>query len=203
MSLNIHEAEQIKIEKDQYRRHYRKMRENLTKEDIAQSGAGILKTVTKLKEYTDCSCIAIYYSFKNEIDTLGIIEHALLNKKKVLLPKITDNKMNFYKINALSECAPGTMSIPEPVSTLPERVFDAPHTLLFMPGIVFNKNFQRIGFGGGYYDRFLKENRHQFKKIIALAYTFQVIEEELPVEPFDICPDMILTPERIYTNEKK
>ncbi len=199
---NDRNTAKTELSKSEYRVLYRKMREELTTEDAMLAGQKILDLVLTLPEYKDSNCIAVYYSVKNEISTLGIIENAFSSGKQVVLPKIKEKNMDFYEITSLDDLLPGAMSIPEPAAKLPALLKKEQNPILFLPGIVFNKKFHRIGFGGGYYDRYLEKNRTKFRKIIALAYTFQVIEDDLPIEPFDVCPDMILTPERIFINEK-
>ena len=107
--------------------------------------------------------------------------------KKVAVPKIYGDEMRFIYLPDLSQVEKGYSGIPEPVADGPEG--DDPTALVLMPGIAFDKEGHRIGYGGGFYDKFLaKEPGHP---TVALCYDFQVVKE-LPTEEFDIPVDLVL-----------
>ena len=130
--------------------------------------------------------ILIYVSFNDEVDTIKIIEY-LLKYKEVAVPKIENNKMNFYLINSLSELSPGTFNILEP--TTKNVLTDFSNTICITPGICFSKDKYRLGYGKGYYDRFIKEN-HLYQ--IGLCYQACLLDK-IPHDYYDQKVDEIIT----------
>ena len=130
--------------------------------------------------------ILIYVSFNYEVDTIKIIEY-LLKYKEVAVPKIENNKMNFYLINNLSELSPGTFNILEPTT---KRVLtDFSNAICITPGICFSKDKYRLGYGKGYYDRFIKEN---YLYQIGLCYQVCLLDK-IPHDYYDQKVDEIIT----------
>lgn len=130
--------------------------------------------------------ILIYVSFNDEVDTIKIIEY-LLKYKEVAVPKIENNKMNFYLINSLSELSFGTFNILEP--TTKKVLTDFSNTICITPGICFSKDKYRLGYGKGYYDRFIKEN-HLYQ--IGLCYQACLLDK-IPHDYYDQKVDEIIT----------
>lgn len=137
--------------------------------------------------------ILIYYSKKNEIDTTSIITFALDFGYRVYIPKIIDNQMYFYEIKSLNNVKKGIYNIMEPVSNITPPNID--NTICIIPGISYDKNYNRLGYGGGYYDRFLK-NYHGIK--IGLCYD-ELLIDKIPTEKTDIPVDIIITNKKVLT----
>ena len=131
------------------------------------------------------------------VKTTPIIREAFRLNKTVAIPKIINHSMEFYKINSLEEVARGTFNILEPTTT--ERVTDKKGVMI-MPGVAFDRCCHRIGYGKGFYDRYLKN----FPELItiALAYECQIVDS-IAYEPHDICPQYIFTECQIYTKRSE
>lgn len=145
--------------------------------------------------YKNAQDIFIYVSFGSEVDTHKIINRALKDKKNVYVPKTDMNKkeMIAVKIHSLSELNVDSYGILAPVNvdkTLIANKFD----IIVMPGVAFDKLGNRIGYGGGYYDKYIKNNIRATKKI-ALAYEEQIIER-IESEIHDIKVDYIISPKK-------
>ena len=124
------------------------------------------------------------------METAEILKYCLKEGKAVYCPRVTGKEMDFYRISAVEELAAGFHGILEPPGA-PERLFrPGKKALMVMPGVVFDRQHHRIGYGGGYYDRYLQGL--QGIVTAALAFSFQVVEE-IPAEPHDIRPQIILT----------
>ncbi len=146
-------------------------------------GSGIL---------SDAGCVYCYYSTKEEVDTTGLMQTLLLSGKKVACPRVEKGEISFYLINALTDCCPGFRGICEPVTEC-EKAEDE-KALVILPGLAFSTDGDRIGYGGGYYDRFLaSEPMHA---TVALAYPFQVVRS-LPADINDFRAGYIITPDEI------
>ena len=173
--------------KDELRKVIRGYRRSLSQEEAAIKSIAILNKLFETEQYKNAECIYCYIDFRNEVKTMPLIRKALKDGKRVAAPKITNKQMEFYYITGYSDLKEGTFGILEPFNCELASETDA---LMIMPGIAFDRGNHRIGFGGGYYDKYLERENTHFK--IALAYHFQVFSQ-IPFESHDICPDMILT----------
>lgn len=140
--------------------------------------------------------ILCYAGYGREVDTLGILKDCLEQGREVYCPLVSGRDMEFYRIFSVKELQSGFHGIWEPPEREAERYVPKEHGhisrmgLMVMPGVVFDRSRHRIGYGGGYYDRYLQ--RVPGMPVLALAFGFQ-IREEIPYEEHDICPHMILT----------
>lgn len=152
----------------------------------------ILKKLLQNEFYKKADVIFTYISFGGEVDTIKFIEKALSDGKTICVPRVISKKegMEAYEISSLNDLEKGFYGILEPKG---ESKFISPlHIdLIVMPGVAFDKANGRIGYGGGFYDRFLKRVTAETIKI-ALAYTFQIFDS-IPTEEFDEKADFIIT----------
>ena len=130
-----------------------------------------------------------YYPYNYEIDILKILEKFEKKNFIVTLPKIKKNsQMNFFQWSTNDPLVINKFGIPEPISEMVKY----PDVLL-VPLVAFDKNFNRIGYGGGFYDRYIKKIRNQKKVLtIGFAYSFQKVKE-IPINNYDIKLDIIIT----------
>ena len=137
--------------------------------------------------YRNASCIYGYLPYNQEVRTIPMLEQALRDGKKVAVPKVYGEEMRFILLEDMSAVEKGYAGIPEPVAD--EPVANDPAALVLMPGLAFDREGHRIGYGGGFYDRFLeKEPNHP---TLALCYDFQMLEH-LDTEEHDIPVDLVL-----------
>lgn len=183
--------------KKQLREEMKKRRSSLTFERILVYSSHIFETVVNMDEYQKADVILAYVSFSSEVDTHFLIKHALSHGKRVAVPKVLDNsEMKFYYINSMDELKPGAFNILEPPA-INEMVYnDSEQYIILLPGVAFDDDKNRLGYGGGYYDRFLEKHPEIYK--IMLAYEMEKLEERLPCDEFDVKPDIIITELNIY-----
>lgn len=187
-----------------------RMRDALTEQERGAYSLEIIRKLTSLTGYQEAEAVLTYVSFRSEVETRGLIRQAVSEKKHVFVPKVQGREMEFYRITDLSELQEGYQGILEPetgesyqdyLSCLRSR-HQALHTLMCMPGAAFDRKCRRIGYGGGFFDRYLerlaayREEGLLQMTAIALAYACQV-REEIPWESHDVQPDMILTEQDI------
>ena len=135
-----------------------------------------------------------YYSMhkQGEVDTVAMIEYVLKVGVRIALPKVVCDNLLFLEIKSLEDVEKSSIGLMEPKYYC--EVVDEPNAIMIIPGAAFDRTGNRIGYGGGYYDRFLaKEPNH---KKIALAYDFQIYDI-LPMEKHDIKVDEIITEKEI------
>lgn len=139
--------------------------------------------------------VHLYYSINNEVNTLELIEELWHRDIRVVMPRtdLKNHKLDNYQITSFDQLEERTaFKLLEPKQSLPLHEEDC--DLILVPGLVFDHNLNRIGYGGGFYDRFLA--RSSGRKV-AIAFDFQVWES-IPSEPHDIKMDQIVTDARIY-----
>lgn len=174
-------------------RDYIKIKRNeLKTEEKNKFDKCIFNKLIESQEYINATNIFIYVSFQGEVDTYEIIKHAFKNHKRVYVPKVISKKfgMKAVEIKDLKDLKVGVCGIYEPDSfdnAVGENIIE----LVIVPGVAFDLSGGRVGYGGGFYDRFLKKLNPNATKI-ALAYDFQLINE-IVIEEHDIKVDRIIT----------
>lgn len=167
---------------------------DLKKEENSLKDSKIFKNLISLNSYKRAKKVFIYIGFGSEINTKSLIEIMLREGKEVFVPKVLEEEMIALKITSLNNLIESKFKILEPVgekSDIDGEEFD----LIIMPGVAFDRSGNRIGYGKGYYDKYLKDIKSDIKKI-ALAYELQLIEE-IETEEHDLKVDSIITENEI------
>lgn len=136
--------------------------------------------------YQKAKSIYGYLSYNQEVRTLPILAAAQRDGKRVAVPKVYGDEMKFIWLDDLSAIAPGAYGIPEPVSDGP--LAEDQTALMLMPGLAFDPQGHRCGYGGGFYDKFLAREPHP---TVALCYEFQMYPH-LDTDEHDIPVDLVL-----------
>jgi 5-formyltetrahydrofolate cyclo-ligase len=182
----------IKSVKSRIRKDIQDNRDRLDKTSRKEKSFLIAKRLKGLDKYRYSSNILAYYPFRSEIDTRMIIKDALDCGKEVALPRVGAEGLDLYYIKDLSEdLEPGSYDIMEPI---PSRCRPAePHKMdiVIVPGVGFDRKHNRLGYGGGFYDRLLAGIPRSVPRI-ALAFDLQVLDE-IPVSGHDLKIDILIT----------
>lgn len=177
------------------RKQLRSARKALSPESRLQKSRAIAERLFHLPEYRRAAAVMAYVSYGSEVDTSFIIRQVLSDRKILSLPKVEGDFMLFMESQDLENFTRGYAGIPEPQDG---RIFDpAAFTgpiLMLMPGIGFDEEKNRLGQGGGFYDRYLAG--YPDLTTIALAYEVQMTDH-IPTETTDLKPDFILTEKRL------
>ncbi|MBR3988243.1 MAG: 5-formyltetrahydrofolate cyclo-ligase [Clostridia bacterium] len=178
------------MSKPELRVHFKEMREGLTKDYRRSMDYEIESRIMCSTFYSEADIIFTYVSTDPEPDTLGIIHGAFANGKKVAVPKCTDKGiMEFYLIDSVNDLKKGKFGIMEPDESMCKKAVCTENSLCIVPGLSFDAQGYRLGRGGGYYDRFLKD----FKgKSAGLCY-HSFLRLTLPKDTFDIPVDILVT----------
>ena len=175
------------MDKQSLRKIIREQKRAMTPEQIEQISEKLGELFRASELYRNAGTIYGYLPYNQEVRTVPMLQKALEDGKKVAVPKVYGDTMRFIYLTDLSRVELGYCGIPEPIDDGP--VADDPTALVLMPGLAFDKDGHRIGYGGGFYDKFLAaEPDHP---TLALCYEFQMVEE-LPTEEFDIPVDCVL-----------
>ena len=172
----------------------------------------IREIVTGMEEYREAEAILAYVSYKSEVDTLMLIRQALADGKHVFAPRVTGNEMEFWQITAMEDLQEGYRGIREPIQSISFPDWIKLHickVMMWMPGVAFDRKRHRIGYGGGFYDRYLNRLLQRLEQTdsmesprthsesitlttAALVYSCQVLEQ-IPCEEHDVKPDLLIT----------
>lgn len=167
-------------------------RENMSKEEWEENSRSIYEKVVTHSFFLNTDIIYCYVDYKREVSTRMIIQKAWELHKKVYVPKVNGTDMSFHPIAAFSDLEEGYRGIPEPI-TKPANIIEP--GLMIIPGVAFDKNRNRLGYGKGYYDRFL--STHHNLRTLAISFELQ-LEEKIPSDKFDIKPEVLITERHMY-----
>lgn len=183
--------------KNQIKESILEKRNSLPKEEILQRSAQIKNNLFELEQYKKSRIIMFFVSFNSEVYTHDMVRAALKNKN-VVVPKVEQNGIEPSIIIDFDNLIPsGSFKIFEPIEIM--KIAYKNIGIVLVPGIVFDKEGHRIGYGFGYYDKFLHKVPKAIK--IGLAFDFQVIER-IPREQHDVPVDLIVTEKRIIDCKK-
>lgn len=175
------------MDKKELRNRIRARKRAMTTEQIEEKSRRLGELFLKTEAYRNAKTIYGYLPYNQEVRTVPMLEQALRDGKQVAVPKIYGDEMKFIMLPDLSLVETGYSGIPEPIADGPEG--NDPHALVLMPGLAFDEEGHRIGYGGGFYDKFLvREPEHP---TLALCYDFQMLPK-LETEEFDIPVDKVI-----------
>ncbi len=181
--------------KHEWRTNMKIKLKEITAADKVNLDQQILDRLYTYKPYTNAETIGLTVAMKGEINTKEIIERAWSEGKRVAVPKCNPKtkQMTFYYLTEWDQLEIVYFGLEEPRPEKTEMCPPDEIELLLVPGLIFDRNGFRIGFGGGYYDRYLKDYSNS---TVSLAYQFQVVEN-VPTETFDLPVEAIITDEQI------
>jgi 5-formyltetrahydrofolate cyclo-ligase len=173
------------------------VRDALAPETRAAKDSLIKKRLRSLPQFIHAQTIFFFASFRSEVSTGPLMEESLKRGKRVVVPRVDRDSrtLELYEITAFSELVPGYMGIPEPDVAEERRRDINDADLVIMPGAAFDRQGNRLGYGGGYYDRLLS-GLSKSVPLIAVAYEEQIIES-VPFGPHDIKVHTLVTDKRV------
>jgi len=167
-------------------------RKKISEKELKEKNKKIIENLSSLKEFQEAKNILFYVSCNNEVDTQEIIKE-LLKEKNIIIPYTIKNKPTIFlsELKDFVELIPKTFGILEPKEKYIREFGKEKLDLVIVPGTVFDKKGNRIGYGFGYYDRFLKTIKKDVLKI-GLAFDFQLVDN-IPREEHDVPLDVVVT----------
>ena len=175
------------MDKKELRRAIREQKRAMTEEEIISRSARLGELFRASEAYQKAKTIYGYLPYNQEVRTVPMLEQAIRDGKRVAVPKVYGEEMKFLYLDDLTQVAKGYAGIPEPIAD--EPVAEDETALVLMPGLAFDPQGHRIGYGGGFYDKFL--SREPNHPTVALCYEFQMLPQ-LETEEFDIPVDLVL-----------
>ena len=191
----------ILLQKKELRKEAKAYRNSLCEDDRLNKSTQIIHHLKFLKEFWNANAFLMYASLQGEVETLSLIKELLEEgKKNVYCPVTNGDKMEFYRIKAFEDLKEGNFHVLEPEVVennlfIPEK---NKNYCMIMPGLMFDKKGNRLGYGKGYYDKYL-EKFPEDVKMTAIGLSYEaMIRDEIPAEETDRRADYVVTEKEIY-----
>lgn len=175
------------MNKKQIRAEITAKKQALTSAQIEDCSRRLAQRLFAHPAYAQASTVYGYLSYNQEVRTRPILERAQRDGKRVAVPKVVGDAMNFIWLDDLDAVETGCFGISEPVADMPIAL--DPSALVLMPGLAFDPAGHRCGYGGGFYDKYLQAHPGHF--LLALCYDFQVYPH-LEADSYDIPVDEVI-----------
>lgn len=182
------------ISKINLRKKYQYLRNQLSLQEVFRCSETISQKILSSVHYANASVVFVYMAMLNEVNLESLIIEALSENKLVAIPKIESRRMTFYQLTHIDAVKLGHFNILEPISDA--IISPCANDLVIVPGIVFDRRGYRIGYGGGYYDKFLG-NLQRDIRTIGVCYDAQIVPE-LPKDNHDLPVQEIYTEKQVY-----
>ncbi|MBO2527498.1 MAG: 5-formyltetrahydrofolate cyclo-ligase [Clostridiales bacterium] len=177
------------MDKDTLRREMTQKKQAMCAAEIHMASDALAQQLFAHPLYCAAKTLYVYLSANQEVRTDTIIRQARKDGKRVAVPKVFGKELRFFYLDEDTRLETGSFGIAEPVDG---QEADDRTALVLLPGLAFDRDGHRIGYGGGYYDRFLARQPHH--PTVALCYGFQLLDR-LPTESHDIPADAVLVSE--------
>lgn len=192
------------IEKEALRARYRRLRDEVLEETCQKSSLALCENMRRLTFLDDHRMLAGYVSFRNEIDLGPYLKERLAAGLGVCLPRVVGEHLEFVRVDSLDALSIGAFGIREPHGIpFPTDEIE----VFIVPGLVFDRQGGRLGFGKGYYDRVLGSpadlDKGRGPLAIGVGYGWQLIDSTIPVEPHDVSMDVIATDSELVSTSDR
>lgn len=188
------------MQKKQIRTSCLALRNEMPKNEVDEKSYAISQRLLHSAWFQNYDTFFVYHALGNEVDLSYFIEECFKNKKNVFFPRVHGMDMDFYQVTAWDQLTKGYFGIMEPdinsceKFTFNEKVeeHDKAYVML-VPGVAFSKNNQRIGYGKGFYDRFLNQKSYrELFFLIGIQYDNLILDEWIR-DPFDVNMDIVFS----------
>ena len=184
------------VEKARLRKQLLDSRDSLSQDFINITSKQIQDNLRKVDFFRNAKSVGAYYSIGSEVKTQDILQEILKSGKEIALPKVVKKDLVFKKINSFSDLEQGNFSVMEPKDDCKDV---KKIEVIIVPAIALTRNGYRLGYGFGYYDRYLSGKK---SKTIALSYSKQVIRS-FPYSDHDVRIDCIVTEDEVIMSKSK
>lgn len=184
-------------QKSKVRKNKLQQRETLSKSFVQKNSRMICERILSLPIYHRTDTFLVYASIRNEVDLNCFVKQAWRDGKNIYFPKVTGNDMEFFPVQSIAELKEGSFHVPEPFVNLDSPFsimeFDKKEAVVLVPGVAFCENGYRIGYGKGFYDRYLRKS----SQLLPIGICFECqMEEPWECDFFDIAMHQIVTEKR-------
>ena len=191
----------IELDKRELRKNILKKRNAIYPADLMKKSELISRCIEMESRFLRAKNVLLYYSFGSEVKTDYLLKKSLEMGKRVYYPKVTGDDMDFYRVYSAGEFTSGFKGIMEPNEAGELFGLDSmDKSIIIVPGTVFGRNGYRIGYGRGFYDRYLRRYKDIYK--VGVCFSCQLIDN-CPYDNLDVRLDEIVTDSEILTADEK
>ena len=191
--------------KVQRREDAKLLRDAMPAEFRESASLSICNRITSMASFGLCDAVLCYYPVGSEVDVLGIAKVALERGKTVGFPVCRDGEMEFYSVNSLDEVSEkNRYGIPEPKENEENLIVPTKTTMIIMPGLLFDKHGKRIGYGGGYYDKYIRRYPDMLHSSMTVGVTYSAFLSDIPIPytDLDISVALVVTEKKLHFARK-
>ena len=184
-------------QKQELRKRMKEKRDRISPQERRQKSAKICERLLSAPEYARFQKILVYAAIRSEVELQLFCDQALRDRKQIFFPKVCGKEMEFYRIEDSGQLKKGMFSVPEPdVKQYPLSSFaENGEAWILVPGVAFDEKGMRLGYGGGFYDRYLKQKENLHRTGIAFG---EQIVKRIPTEIHDHPMDDVITEQQWY-----
>ncbi len=178
--MGAKQSDELSAAKKELRRRCLQLRAELSESERTRASVLLAERILGHQWYYLSNAVLGFAAYGSEIDTDEILEETLRQGKALYLPKVEGEELQFYRVRSLGELRPGYKEIREPCGNTEQYVYDAGNVekvLMLMPGVAFDRMNNRMGYGKGFYDRFLWNRPGLRLRTIGVGYACQLVEE--------------------------
>ena len=191
--------------KKEIRKQILQKRDALSLQERMKKSKRIAEFVISAEAFQNSDIVLLFVSYKSEVDVTSIIQEAFKKKKQVYVPKVIGSEMEFYSISSIDELEEGYYGIKEPkIEDAKKFIPQEEKIFMLLPGVAFDRNGNRIGYGKGFYDRFLQKLEKNVLTSnlckMAVAFSCQIVDNgRIMGEEHDIIPNYIVTEDEMIS----
>ena len=192
--IRIDDEQEISdMDKESVRKTVHARRGQAAPADLIRDAEVIFQKVRSMSEYMIAGTVYLYADFNHEVPTRAFMAQVWQDGKQTALPRIEGDEMVFYLVDSFQQLEKNSMGIPEPKKSCEKAECES--AFMIMQGVAFDPSCTRVGYGRGYYDRYLAG--HPAHYTVGVAFDFQIFDE-LPAEEFDFRPQWVITETRRF-----
>lgn len=183
------------MEKKEIRKQYKMLRNKMSEMEVKEKSDRICQNIILSNLFQQVERIMAYAPLGNEVDIRPVMEEGWRQQKRIAFPKVFGDTMRYFEVSSFSQLEEGTFHVMEPVETNP---VDWKNALVLVPGVAFDRQGNRMGYGKGYYDRFFEEKSGCVKA--GVAYELQVVDQ-LPTKENDLPMEYLVTEKGVWKRQ--
>ena len=183
------------MEKKEIRKKYKMLRNKMSEMEVKEKSDRICQNIISSNLFQQAEKMLVYAPLGNEVDICPVMEEGWRQQKRIAFPKVFGETMRYFEISSFSQLEEGTFHVMEPVETNP---IDWEEALVLVPGVAFDRQGSRMGYGKGYYDRFFEGKTDCVK--VGVAYELQVADQ-LPTEENDLPMEYLVTEKGVWKRQ--
>ena len=189
-----------RLSKAEIRNRFARLRAEKSPEILSELSSAVASRLAASGIFQEAKTVALYFAVRGEADVSSVLPAMRKSGKKAFFPRVCGRGLRFFEVSDASELSPGSFSIPEPREDSAREIAPSDIDLVVVPGLCFDHSGSRIGYGKGFYDRATRGLNPE--KVCATAYSFQIVDFEIPSDPYDARVGFVITQRGLFRVRK-